>query len=123
MSGLDADYVEASADALFTAVPGADPGDFVPRADSPAVDHGTATDAPPTDLAGNARPQGAGIDLGALERCDGPCMQPPPGGSDGGLGPGVGSGGCCDAGGDRGGSLALAGLVALCQLRRRPRAL
>jgi hypothetical protein len=34
---------------------------------SPAVDAGTSAGAPPTDLDGNARPVGAGIDIGAYE--------------------------------------------------------
>lgn len=53
-------------------------GPFAPGADdhtladgSPAVDVGDPTDAPSTDLAGNGRPQGGGIDLGALEQCEG----------------------------------------------------
>lgn len=37
------------------------------RPDSPAVDRGLAVGAPPVDHAGRARPQGAGVDLGAFE--------------------------------------------------------
>ena len=109
MTGLDGDYAETTEAAIFTTVPGQAPADFVPRAGGPAVDHGTATDAPPMDLAGNARPQGDSVDLGALERCDGPCMEPPPGGSDAGTGgpgdpdAGGGGGGGRDAGGGGGG--------------------
>ena len=40
--------------------------------DSPAVDAGTSLDAPATDLDGNARPAGAGFDLGAYEYQAGP---------------------------------------------------
>jgi parallel beta-helix repeat protein len=36
-------------------------------ADSPAIDAGTATQAPSTDLEGTARPLGAAVDLGAYE--------------------------------------------------------
>ena len=36
-------------------------------AGSPAVDAGTATDAPATDIVGTPRPQGAGYDIGAYE--------------------------------------------------------
>lgn len=39
---------------------------------SPAIDAGSATDAPATDLDGNARPLGAGIDIGAYEHQQGP---------------------------------------------------
>jgi hypothetical protein len=35
---------------------------------SPALDRGTATQAPTRDLAGNSRPAGAGFDIGAYER-------------------------------------------------------
>jgi hypothetical protein len=45
-------------------VPGSD---FHLRADSPAVDAGTAAGAPVTDLEGQPRPVGAGVDLGAYE--------------------------------------------------------
>lgn len=42
-------------------------GDFRLRAGSPAIDTGSAAGAPPVDLAGIARPQGAGFDIGAFE--------------------------------------------------------
>lgn len=42
-------------------------GDFHLTASSPAIDQGTPQDAPPADLEGRPRPQGAGIDLGAYE--------------------------------------------------------
>jgi len=45
--------------------PGA--GDFHLRADSPAIDMGRSEGAPSTDIEGNARPQGAGYDIGAYE--------------------------------------------------------
>jgi parallel beta-helix repeat protein len=55
----------------FLAVPAdhfVDPdSDFHLQASSPALDAGTATDAPPTDLEGTARPLGAGFDVGAYE--------------------------------------------------------
>jgi hypothetical protein len=34
---------------------------------SPCIDQGTPTDAPPTDMDGDARPQGGGVDVGADE--------------------------------------------------------
>ncbi len=51
-------------DPLFT-----DPqqGDFSLQATSPCIDTGTATQAPETDITGKARPQQAGIDMGAYE--------------------------------------------------------
>lgn len=42
-------------------------GDYRVQATSPAIDKGTSTRAPSTDLAGTARPRGAGIDIGAYE--------------------------------------------------------
>ena len=41
--------------------------DFRLREGSPAIDHGTAENAPPDDFAGTATPAGAGIDIGAYE--------------------------------------------------------
>jgi beta-lactam-binding protein with PASTA domain len=42
-------------------------GDFRLRADSPCIDTGTPKSAPPTDLLGRSRPQGAGVEMGAYE--------------------------------------------------------
>ncbi|MBI4557320.1 MAG: right-handed parallel beta-helix repeat-containing protein [Candidatus Hydrogenedentes bacterium] len=42
-------------------------GDYRLWAGSPCVDAGTASDAPTTDILGEARPQGAGVDMGAYE--------------------------------------------------------
>jgi parallel beta-helix repeat protein len=53
------------ADPLFVAPLNAD---YHLQAGSPAVDTGTATNAPPVDLDGTPRPQGAGYDRGAYER-------------------------------------------------------
>jgi hypothetical protein len=41
--------------------------DFNLSANSPAIDQGISTDAPATDLAGTARPQGTAVDIGAYE--------------------------------------------------------
>jgi hypothetical protein len=41
--------------------------DYRPKAGGPAVDNGTATQAPLFDLANAVRPQGAGFDIGAYE--------------------------------------------------------
>lgn len=48
-------------------------GDYHLKAGSPAIDAGTAIDAPPSDFEGDARPSGDGHDLGADER-----FVPPP---------------------------------------------
>lgn len=60
-----------NADPLFV---GYAAGDYRLRAGSPAIDSGSATDAPSTDYAGTARPQGASVDRGAYESA----MQPVP---------------------------------------------
>ena len=79
-TGMDAASFVATAADLFT-----DPatGDLSLRAGSPAIDQGVADDAPAHDAHGIARPQGAAIDIGALEHCGGPCVGNNP--SDGGV--------------------------------------
>ena len=52
-------------DPLFANLPA---WDFRLGAGSQCIDNGTATNAPDTDLLGLARPQGAGVDMGAYER-------------------------------------------------------
>jgi parallel beta-helix repeat protein len=64
-TGQDAHSVVATPDQVFANFAG---GDYRPKAGGPAVDAGTATQAPTRDLAGTARPQGAGFDIGAYER-------------------------------------------------------
>ena len=68
-TGIVADHnVEITdAAALFVAPP----FDVHLRAGSPAIDAGSATNAPPLDAARLPRPQGNGFDLGAFERCPG----------------------------------------------------
>lgn len=75
-TGTDAgSFASTSAQLLAT--------DLSLAAGSLAIDAGSATDAPATDLAGTARPQGAAVDIGAYEHCDGACA---------GFGSGSGSG-------------------------------
>ncbi len=75
--GYDASSFVATPAELFL-TPGTD---FHLRADAPALDAGTAIDAPSTDLDGNPRPVGAGVDIGAYELQLLEC-------SDGGIDPG-----------------------------------
>lgn len=46
-----------------------DLGDLRLTSDSPALDAGTAAGAPEADILGEGRPCGAGVDIGAFERC------------------------------------------------------
>jgi len=45
-------------------------GDFHLQDGSPCIDSGTTAGAPDTDIEGIARPQGAGVDMGAYERAN-----------------------------------------------------
>lgn len=94
-TGGDAASFVASDAELFS-----DPaaGDLTLRAGSPAIDRGVADGAPAQDLLGSARPQGAAIDIGAYEHCDGACTGPGPGGGSGGSGGGTGTGGAGGSG-------------------------
>jgi parallel beta-helix repeat protein len=94
-TGGDAASFVASEAELF-ADPGA--GDLALRAGSPAIDRGVVDGAPADDVAGTARPQGAAIDIGAYEHCDGPCATGAPGGG-GGSSTSEGSGGGSTTGG------------------------
>jgi parallel beta-helix repeat protein len=63
-TGEDAHSIISTATALFV---NAAAGDYRLKAGSPAIDMGTTTNAPATDILGTARPLGAGIDIGAYE--------------------------------------------------------
>jgi hypothetical protein len=89
-----ASFAATDAD-LFTAS-----ADLTLKSGSTAVDKGDATGAPTTDINGVLRPQGAGIDVGAYERCEGTCVGG--GGSDPGAGDGGGDPGTGDGSGDPG---------------------
>jgi len=74
-TGQDAHSVAfASPDALFVSP---STGDFRLLAGSVAIDAGTLTQAPPLDIAGVARPQGAAVDVGAYEFFTGTPTPPP----------------------------------------------
>ena len=63
-TGQDTHSISATAAQLFV---NAAANDYHLSATSPAIDAGTSTSAPATDLEGHARPHGAGVDIGALE--------------------------------------------------------
>jgi hypothetical protein len=80
-------------------------GNLALRTGAPAIDTGEPTGAPDVDIAGTSRPQGAAIDIGAYEYCDGACTGSGSGsgsGSDPGSG---GDGGSAGTGGDSGSPL------------------
>jgi hypothetical protein len=83
-TGEDAASFVATDATLFTSAT-----DLTLKVGSSAIDKGMTTGAPATDLLGVARPQGAGIDIGAYEHCDGTCAG---GSDDGGDDSGAGSG-------------------------------
>jgi MYXO-CTERM domain-containing protein len=92
-TGQDASSLVAAPDSIFV-----DAGaDFHLAAGSSPVDAGTAMNAPATDLEGVPRPQGAAVDIGAYEWCEGDCSGagggPPVGAGGGGSGPGSGPSG------------------------------
>lgn len=92
-TGGDAASFVASETELF-ADPGS--GDLALRAGSPAIDRGVVNGAPADDLAGTSRPQGAAMDIGAYEHCDGPCAA---GTAGSGSGSGSSTGGPSNSGG------------------------
>jgi parallel beta-helix repeat protein len=63
-TGQDKHSFTSTAAALFN---NPNSNDYHLKAGSPAIDVGTATDAPATDLDGNPRPQGNGYDIGSYE--------------------------------------------------------
>jgi len=63
-TGQDAHSLTTTAALLFV---NAVLNDYHLAVASPAIDKGTSTGAPATDLDGRARPQGAGVDIGAYE--------------------------------------------------------
>lgn len=83
LTGQDAHSIVAAKEELFVD-PASD--DFQLNSTSPAIDAGTSSNAPPTDLLDAVRPAGAGVDIGAYEAGSGS------GGSDGGGGTGDGGG-------------------------------
>ena len=64
-TGLEANSFVGTRGGLFVAP---DSGNFRLGPLSRAINAGTATGAPPTDLEGNPRPSGGGVDVGAYER-------------------------------------------------------
>jgi hypothetical protein len=65
--GFDTHSVVASAGTLSTVFVDPAANDYHLAPGSPAIDAGTATQAPATDLDGNPRPSGTGYDIGAYE--------------------------------------------------------
>jgi parallel beta-helix repeat protein len=64
-TGQDQHSIVATPAQLFVSASG---DDYHLSPTSPALNAGTAMQAPPIDLEGRARPQGSGFDIGALER-------------------------------------------------------
>ena len=84
-------------------------GDYHSAPNSPAVDKGTATEAPAVDLEGVSRPQGTAVDIGAYELCAAEGCEMGSGGAggaggSGGSGANGGSGGNGNAGGNGNGA-------------------
>ena len=76
-SGQDKNSLSATPAQLFVNASG---NDYHLSSTSPAIDVGTSTDAPSTDIAGNPRPSGKGYDIGAYEYQGSPttAASPPP---------------------------------------------
>ena len=72
-TGQDENSLIATPAQLFVNASG---NNFHPLATSPAIDSGTSTDAPPTDLDGDRRPAGEGYDIGCYEYQTGPLAPP-----------------------------------------------
>lgn len=97
MTGQDANSVQATIAEVFADRAG---DDYHLSVTSPAIDVGTTTEAPPSDFEGQARPLGAGVDIGADEHCPDPCAMQVDAGMMGGsdAGPGFDAGSGTDAG-------------------------
>lgn len=67
---------DVTADPQFVNYIRAGGGDYHLKSTSPAIDKGIATYAPSSDFDGNARPQGAGYDIGAYEYMSSACTAP-----------------------------------------------
>jgi hypothetical protein len=63
-NGNDSHSIISTATALFVSAAG---NDYHLSSTSPAIDIGTTANAPSSDLDGNTRPRGSGIDIGAYE--------------------------------------------------------
>jgi len=79
-TGQDHHSIISSPDQLFVN-PSSSVNDYHLKAGSPAIDAGTPSFAPNTDMAGGARPTGAGFDIGALEYGSTPAAENTPTGS------------------------------------------
>jgi len=101
-TGQDMNSIVADSAAVFVDAAG---GDYHLSDTSPAVDSGTSTEAPASDLEGNARPFGAAVDIGAYEACGSDCV-PGEGGAGGTPDSGgtSGNGGSGGSGGTAGGN-------------------
>lgn len=96
-TGQDMNSIVADSAAVFVDATG---GDYHLSDTSPAVDSGTATEAPTSDLDGNLRPFGAAVDIGAYEACGTDCV--PGEGGAGGTPDTGGTGGIGGSGGTAG---------------------
>jgi len=97
-TGQDMNSIVADSDAVFVDAAG---GDYHLSDTSPALDSGTSTEAPASDLDGNQRPFGDAVDIGAYEACGTDCV---PGEGGAGGSPDTGGAGGTGGTGGSGGS-------------------